>query len=228
MIIFLLVLILFILLPTSLWKKNNLKDFIDMVAINMPGRVVKDVQLNMPGKIIEQKPEGLMTPKKKPSWESTVYDLVSDRLGVDKNMWDIYREEIANIESAGSGGYNAMGGANDHYDGRYQLGKDAKIDAAKLLGLTLDHDKKSRESFRGDVDLQEKAFAAYTAQNHRYMMVSPEYRKLSEKQKLAALAYAHNQGHGKAKAWLKTGKVTKDLFGTPGTKFSDALEAALQ
>ncbi len=178
---------------------------------------------------LEKPPQGLMSPPtEKPSWESTVYDLVSDRLGVDKNMWDIYREELAKIESRGSGNYHAKGGANDHYDGRYQLGKDAKIDAARLLGLELPHDTKSREKFRGNVDLQEKAFAAYTAQNHRYMMVSPEYRKLSEKQKLAALAYAHNQGHGKAKAWLKTGKVTKDGFGTPGTKFSDALKAALK
>tara|TARA_R100000388_G_scaffold88473_1_gene68809 strand:- start:1499 stop:2098 length:600 start_codon:yes stop_codon:yes gene_type:complete len=199
-----------------------------MVAINMPGRVVKDVQLNMPGKIIEKKPEGLMTPKKRPTWESTVYDLVSDKLGVNKNMWDIYREELAKIESRGSGNYHAKGGANDHYDGRYQLGKDAKIDAAKLLGLELSHDKKSRENFRASIDLQEKAFAAYTAQNHRYMMVSPEYRKLSKEGKLAALAYAHNQGHGRAKSWLKTGKVTKDSFGTPGTKFSDALKAALK
>ena len=52
--------------------------------------------------------------------------------------------------------------------------------------------------------------------------------ELSKEDKLAALAYAHNQGHGKAKSWLKTGKVTKDGFGTPGTKFSDALKAALK
>jgi len=168
------------------------------------------------------------SPKKKPTWENTVYDLVSDKLDVNKSTWDIYREELAKIESRGSGNYHAKGGANDHYDGRYQLGKDAKIDAARLLGLKIPHDKKSREKFRDDVDLQEKAFAAYTAQNHRYMMVSPEYRKLSKEDKLAALAYAHNQGHGKAKSWLRTGKVTKDGFGTLGTKFSDALKAALK
>jgi len=225
------VLSIFILLQTNLVRKNNIQGLIDMVAILIPKDevVFDDVEITIPdSESIEKEPQGLMTPKKKPTWENTVYDLVSDRLGVDKNMWDIYREEIASIESAGSGGYNAMGGANDHYDGRYQLGKDAKIDAAKLLGLTLDHNKRARESFRGDVDLQEKAFAAYTAQNHRYMMTSPEYKKLSDKEKLAALAYAHNQGHGKAKAWLKTGKVSKDFFGTSGTKFSDALKAALQ
>jgi len=199
-----------------------------MVAIDMPGKVVEFVEINMPGKVVGEEPKGLMSPKQKPTWENTVYDLVSDKLGIEKSTWDIYREELAKIESRGSGNYHAKGGANDHYDGRYQLGKDAKIDAARLLGLELPHDNKSREDFRGSVDLQEKAFAAYTAQNHRYMMVSPEYRKLSKEGKLAALAYAHNQGHGKAKSWLKTGKVTKDGFGTPGTKFSDALKAALQ
>ena len=177
----------------------------------------------------EKKPQGLMTPSKEsPTWETDVYSLISDKLGVDKNTWNIYREEVAKIESQGSGDYAARGGANDHYDGRYQLGKDAKIDAAKLLGLSLKHDAASREAFRSDIDLQEKAFAAYTAKNHSYMMKSPEYRKLSDKDKLAALAYAHNQGHGKAKAWLKTGSVSKDFYGTPGTKFSDALKVALQ
>ena len=197
---------------------NNIdfsKEFTAVNSIDFSGEVTETLVDSIP-------------PKKKPTWENTVYDLVSDKLGVNKSTWDIYREELAKIESRGSGNYHAKGGANDHYDGRYQLGKDAKIDAAKLLGLKIPHDKKSREKFRDDVDLQEKAFAAYTAQNHRYMMVSPEYRKLSKEDKLAALAYAHNQGHGKAKSWLRTGKVTKDGFGTPGTKFSDALKAALQ
>jgi hypothetical protein len=206
----------------------NGKDFKTMVNdIDFSGRVTAKNNIDFSSRVTET-PVGLMSPKKKPTWENTVYDLVSDKLGVNKSTWDIYREELAKIESRGSGNYHAKGGANDHYDGRYQLGKDAKIDAAKLLGLKIPHDNKSREKFRNDVDLQEKAFAAYTAQNHRYMMVSPEYRKLSKEDKLAALAYAHNQGHGKAKSWLKTGKVTKDGFGTPGTKFSDALKAALK
>ena len=103
----------------------------------MRGRVVDDVKINMPGRVVEEEPQGLMTPpKKRPTWETDVYSLVSDKLGVDKNTWNIYREELAKIESQGSGGYAAKGGANDHYDGRYQLGKDAKIDAAKLLGLS--------------------------------------------------------------------------------------------
>ena len=60
------------------------------------------------------------------------------------------------------------------------------------------------------------------------MMQFPEYRKLSDKDKLAALEYAHNQGHGKPKAWLKTGSVSHDFYGSPGTKFSDALKVAPQ
>lgn len=206
----------------------NGKDFKTMVNnIDFSKEFTAVNSIDFSGEVTETSVDSI-PPKKKPTWENTVYDLVSDKLGVNKSTWDIYREELAKIESRGSGNYHAKGGANDHYDGRYQLGKDAKIDAAKLLGLKIPHDKKSREKFRDDVDLQEKAFAAYTAQNHRYMMVSPEYRKLSKEDKLAALAYAHNQGHGKAKSWLRTGKVTKDGFGTPGTKFSDALKAALQ
>ena len=206
----------------------NGKDFKTMVNdIDFSKRFKAVNDIDFSNRVTEEV-TGLISPEQKPTWENTVYDLVDKKLGVNKTTWDIYREELAKIESRGSGNYHAKGGANDHYDGRYQLGKDAKIDAAKLLGLKIPHDKKSREKFRDDVDLQEKAFAAYTAQNHRYMMVSPEYRKLSKEDKLAALAYAHNQGHGKAKSWLRTGKVTKDGFGTPGTKFSDALKAALK
>ena len=169
--------------------------------------------------------QGLMS-KPKADWEDVSYGLVSDKIGVDKSLWNTYREELAKIESAGD--YSAKGGKNNHYDGRYQLGKAAKIDAASLLGTPLKHDTRSRVSFRSDIDLQEKALAAYTAKNHSYMMRSPLYKKLSKKEKLAALAYAHNQGHGGAKAWLKTGVVGTDAFGTKGTKFSNALKDALQ
>ncbi len=58
----------------------------------MPGRVVDDVKINMPGKIVEEEPKGLMArPKERPTWETDVYSLVSDKLGVDKNTWNIYR-----------------------------------------------------------------------------------------------------------------------------------------
>ena len=47
-----------------------------------------------------------------------------------------YRKSIAFIESNGqpNNGYGAIGGSNNHYDGKYQLGKLGKMDAAMILG----------------------------------------------------------------------------------------------
>ena len=125
----------------------NGKDFKTMVNnIDFSKEFTAVNSIDFSGEVTETSVDSI-PPKKKPTWENTVYDLVSDKLGVNKSTWDIYREELAKIESRGSGNYHAKGGANDHYDGRYQLGKDAKIDAAKLLGLKIPHDKKSREKF---------------------------------------------------------------------------------
>lgn len=155
------------------------------------------------------------------------WNLVSESIGIDRESWDAYKEEIAKIESQGSGGYQAKGGSGDKYDGKYQLGKSAKIDASSVLGLELKHDEDNRKSFRSNPSLQEKAFAAYTLKNHQYMMSDTTYQGLSSKQKIAVLAYAHNQGHGGAKAFLKTGEERRDAFGTRATKYSNALTKRL-
>ena len=58
----------------------------------MPGRVVDDVEINMPGRVVEEESQGLMAPpKKRPAWETDVYSLVSDKLGVDKTMQHLVR-----------------------------------------------------------------------------------------------------------------------------------------
>tara|TARA_R100001086_G_scaffold249295_1_gene188606 strand:- start:373 stop:951 length:579 start_codon:yes stop_codon:yes gene_type:complete len=158
---------------------------------------------------------------------SVAYTLVSDNIGADQSMWNTYREEIAKIESAGD--YSVKGGYNNHYDGRYQMGREAKTDAATLLGYSLKHDSKSREAFRNDKVKQEEAFAAFTVKNHDYLMAkSKKYRSLSLKDKLSALGYAHNQGWSGASSWLKSGKVGSDAFGTRGTKYSNAIKDALK
>tara|TARA_Y100000361_G_scaffold154333_1_gene179717 strand:- start:2574 stop:3197 length:624 start_codon:yes stop_codon:yes gene_type:complete len=158
---------------------------------------------------------------------SVAYTLVSDNIGADQSMWNTYREEIAKIESAGD--YSVKGGYNNHYDGRYQMGRVAKTDAATLLGYSLKHDSKSREAFRNDKVKQEEAFAAFTVKNHDYLMAkSKKYRSLSLKDKLSALGYAHNQGWSGASSWLKSGKVGSDAFGTRGTKYSNAIKDALK
>jgi len=158
---------------------------------------------------------------------NVAYTLVSDNIGADQSMWNIYREKIADIESGGD--YSVKGGYKNHYDGRYQMGEDAKKDAATLLGYSLGHDAKSREAFRNDRTKQEEAFAAFTVKNHDYLMAkSKEYRRLPLEDKLSVLAYAHNQGWSGANSWLKSGKVGSDAFGTKGTKYSDAIKEALK
>lgn len=153
-------------------------------------------------------------------------DIVADKIGLTPEMWQLYREEVSAIESGGEANpYAAKGGANNHYDGMYQLGKVAKQDAADLLGIKLGHTAKDREAYRNNPALQEKAFAAYTAKNHAYLMnKSKKYRAMPIEEKLAVLGYAHNQGWGGANKWLNTGVAGKDAFGTKGTKYYNAIK----
>jgi hypothetical protein len=104
------------------------------------------------------------------------YSYVQEKLGVSKVLWDIYRTEMHKVESqayAGISSYGAIGGAGKHYDGRYQLGKLAKLDAAKYLGINrnspdtkpdknglikypIHHDSESRKQFRENPNFQER------------------------------------------------------------------------
>ena len=173
---------------------------------------------NIETRPIVQKPQNV---------SNVAYTLVSDNIGADQSMWNIYREKIADIESGGD--YSVKGGYKNHYDGRYQMGEAAKTDASTLLGYSLGHDAKSREAFRNDRTKQEEAFAAFTVKNHDYLMAkSKKYRSLSLEDKLSALAYAHNQGWSGANSWLKSGKVGSDAFGTKGTRYSNAIKEALK
>ena len=60
-----------------------------------------------------------------------VYELVAKELGVTPEQWEAYREGIAAIESQGEiakgrDPYKAIGGYNEAYDGKFQLGSLAK------------------------------------------------------------------------------------------------------
>lgn len=148
--------------------------------------------------------------------------IVEENIGITGEMWDTYRDKVGFIESTNT--YNKVGGSGDHYDGNYQMGKMAKADASKILGYDIAHDKASRQAFRNDPALQEEAFAAYTAQNHSYLTQnSSKYRALPTEEKLAVLAYAHNQGWKGARDWLNTGVEGRDAFGTKGTKYYNAI-----
>ena len=155
------------------------------------------------------------------------YDFIKNQLEIDKDTWDIYRREVAKIESGGK--YSLKGGANKHYDGRYQIGASAKKGGAKHFGIgDPGHGRSERESFRADPALQEKIFAGLTVGNHKSLMRnSKKYKGKSRLEQLKILGYAHNQGAGGAAKWLRTGRVGRDAFGTAGTKYYDALGTAL-
>lgn len=142
--------------------------------------------------------------------------------GMTAEQWDIYRNTLASIESGGD--YKAVGGSGNHYDGRYQMGKDAKSDAARILGIPdPGHTPEAREAFRNNPEFQEKMFAAYTAANYNYLKNDPLFKSLPKNKQIEVLGYAHNQGHGGAKKWMRTGEVGSDAFGTKGTRYSEAL-----
>ena len=152
-----------------------------------------------------------------------------ERMGMTRSQFEVYKKAVADIESKGSGGYAAKGGYNDHYDGKYQMGKVAKMDAARLLGEKFPgHDAAARAAFRADPAMQERYFEAYTNANYGYMMSDPLFASASPQRKLEILGYAHNQGWSKALDWLNTGEVGRDAFGTAGTKYVDAINKAFK
>lgn len=143
-----------------------------------------------------------------------------------KEEWNLYRNSLASIESNGK--YNIFGGSGNHYDGRYQLGAAAKIEAAKVLrsrGFYANdgHDPASRKRFRENPIQQENFLYGFTADNYRQLSKLPQFKNADNQRKLEILAYAHNQGASGAEKWLRTGSVSKDGFGTKGTKFSETI-----
>ena len=133
---------------------------------------------------------------------------------------DLFGDEVAKIES--SNRYNITGGSNNHYLGRYQMGKDALSDVGRGYNATLN------KVFLNDPKLQDKLFKAYTLKNHTHLTKnSSAYRNMSPQEKLGILGYAHNQGATATEEYLFTGKVGKDGYGTKGTKYVDAVEKAL-
>jgi hypothetical protein len=153
------------------------------------------------------------------------YAFIQDNLGIDKRTWDMYRNTIGKIESNNK--YAVKGGAGDLYDGRYQIGGPAKGSAWRIGLKDPGHEPEQRQMFRDNPELQEKIFASLTVGNHKKLMGAEKYKAADMGERLAILGYAHNQGGGGASKWLRTGVVGKDKFGTKGTKYYDAIKAAL-
>lgn len=151
-------------------------------------------------------------------------------------MFEVIRPIIAKIESGGERKpYLAIGGSGRDYDGKYQIGRDAKDTIKNMRDedgeliftsaeiAKLNHDN-NRADFRGDSTLQEKAFRQLTEFNHIELTKnSAKYRAMDQANQLAVLGYAHNQGAEAALEWLSTKVVGKDAFGTKGDKYSKAI-----
>lgn len=152
----------------------------------------------------------------------------------DKGDFEVMKKALAKIES-GPHGYTVYkyntgkhkagdllyGGANNHYLGKYQMGKDALSDVG--VGYT----KAEREAFLKDPAAQDKAFKKYTENNHKKLTRESErYRNMTKEEKLGVLGYAHNQGATAAVEWLFTGVSGNDAFGTKGTKYTTKIAEA--
>ncbi len=120
---------------------------------------------------------------------------------------DIYGQSVGQIESGNR--YDITGGYNNHYQGRYQMGRAALADVG--VGFT----SADREAFLADPDAQDGAFRAFTLQNHATLSrLSRRYREMPRTEQLGLLGYAHNQGVGGAIDYLRTGTAGRDGFGT--------------
>ena len=155
-------------------------------------------------------------------------------LNITNNVWNAYKKALTANESSG-GTRNVSGGFNKAYDGIYQQGESAKIAAQEMAareGITLspyDQTPKSRQAFLDSLEDQESYLEWFTIDNDRQLsyFLGDKYTSLSPDEKLAILGYAHNQGVGPTVEWVKSGQVSVDGFGTPGTKFSKAVRKNL-
>jgi|TARA_B110000908_G_scaffold149329_1_gene182501 hypothetical protein len=125
--------------------------------------------------------------------------------------FNVYVDTLSALESSGKS--DVVGGANGHYDGLFQMGRLAKIDAGKRLGITLAHDAASREAF--------------TEANHDTLMrLSSKYRRQGRKEKMETLAVSHLLGAGGGLDYLN-GQDGEDAFSTRGSKYAVAVRTAL-
>ena len=151
-------------------------------------------------------------------------------------LFEIIKAPIAYLESRGNANpYAISGGHNDAYDGKYQLGKDAKNTIKNMrdedgerIFTAAEREKlkhpSNRADFRADSELQEKAFRQLTEFNHAELTRnSAKYRAMDQANQLAVLGYAHNQGAEAALEWLSTQVVGTDAFGTGGDAYSEAI-----
>ena len=149
-----------------------------------------------------------------------------EEIGVSSGDWDVYRKTLGMRES--SGNYSIAGGSDNHYDGMYQMGEDAKKDGARFAKLKYPGhgtpDNPKRVAFRENPDLQEKIFAGYTVANHTYLSSNKRYASAGPREKLSILAYAHLVGHSNASEWLNTGREASDGNDVKGSEYYNMIK----
>jgi hypothetical protein len=151
------------------------------------------------------------------------------KAGFGESEFLLFRDSVAKIESGGE--YDTQGGSGDMYAGRYQMGADARSNAARFLGEEYQGDSEAaRKTFREDKQMQERYFAAFTRANHQTLMKNSTYAAMSNEQQLQVLGYAHNAGAGNALDWLKANMKGsfKDGFDTKSSDYADAIKRAQQ
>jgi hypothetical protein len=147
--------------------------------------------------------------------------LITREMGISADEFLAFREAVAGIEHAR---YREMGGAGHHYAGRYQMGSRELRDTARALGLPTP----STAKFLGDPNMQELFFERYTLGHHEYLMKhNARYAGAPVNEKLEILGRAHNEGAAGASAWLNTGAIHLDGFGTDPGVYAKAVRRRL-
>ena len=142
-------------------------------------------------------------------------------LGFTQAQYDALKLGVADIEGAR---YNQMGGSSNAFAGRYQMGR-AEIDASsRIIGIT----PPSTEEYLNNPDLQERIYMGRTLYMHRQMLkLSPKYREMGTEDRLKMLG-AGQLGEGNLADFIERGRVFRDGFNTPITKFSESVERRLK
>lgn len=138
-------------------------------------------------------------------------------MGFNPAQWDATKSAIAKIEHAR---YDQMGGSNNRFAGKYQMGGDEIAETARHLHIPTP----SRNEFLHNPQMQEQFMAQYTKDHYDYLMKNPKFAAMSKEKQAEVLAYAHNQGAGGANKYLNTGMVGHDANGTAGTAYSNAVD----
>lgn len=141
-----------------------------------------------------------------------------------------YMSKVAEKESAGSGGYKAIGGSGRLYLGKYQMGSAALEDAGLLRAGSYDREGASawkndknwvgvsgHREFLNSPSIQDRAFKRYTMRNKSALMKAGIINKNTDSGTVAGyLAASHLLGAQS----IIDGKITSvDGFGTRGTEY---------